>query len=131
MNCQRKESAEILIDYCAKTLAPDRAAEFEKHLETCPDCRRQVEEQSALWRTLDAWTPPPVAADFDARLFARIGKEESASFWTRWSWKPAVSLLAVCAVVVVALLVRVPRHDDKVDIEQVEQTLDDLDVLAP
>ena len=55
------------------------------------------------------------------------------------AWKPAVSLAAACAVLTVGLMVRMPGPSDtssqlkpeKVDIEQVEKTLDDLEILMP
>jgi anti-sigma factor RsiW len=135
MNCPigGKDGAEILLDYCAQTLEPARAAELEKHLEDCAECRRMVEAQREVWTALDQWTPPAVSADFDARLYARIAGDETRSFWAWWNWKPAVTLAALCAVLVVAFLVNLhrPVRADKIDIEQVEQTLDDLDILAP
>ena len=130
MSCREKQE-EILLDYCAKTLDPERTASFEKHLEGCAECRRTVQEQTALWQALDIWTPPAVSSGFDGRLMARIADENATSFWTRWNWK----LIAVAAVLVIALLVRIPHHapdsGNRIDIEQVEQTLDDLEVLTP
>jgi len=153
MNCpsKGKESAEILLDYCAQTLDPIRAAEFEKHIESCDECRRTVAAQHGLWQTLDQWKPAAVPGDFDARLFARIAREAEAPRWRQWwlsivhppvpiaLWKPAVSLALAGAVLAVGLLVRMPHtgdrtaqmRADKVDIEQVEKTLEDLDILAP
>ncbi len=153
MNCpiKSKESTEILVDYCAQTLEPVRVAEFEKHLETCAGCQRFAAEQRDLWETLDRWTPISVSPDFDARLYARIAQEEAEPVWLQWwrrisspavpfmAWKPAVSLAAACAVLTVGLMVRMPGPSDtssqlkpeKVDIEQVEKTLDDLEILMP
>jgi anti-sigma-K factor RskA len=139
---KEKQGAEILMDYCAGALDANRAATFEEHLEVCEDCRRLVQAQREVWEKLDRWTPPAVSPDFDARLYARIAREEASSSrvqWWRTLWTPAVSLAAACAVLAVAFLVRVPQagdsakqiRTDKVDIEQVEQTLEDLDILAP
>jgi anti-sigma factor RsiW len=142
MSCAKGKEAGVLIDYCAGTLEAAQAAEFEKHIGTCDDCRQMVEVQRDLWKTMDRWTPPPVSSDFDARLYARIAREAAPSPWIRWwrmKWTPAISLAALCAMLAVALLVRLPAaHDaakqirpDRIDIEQVEQTLEDLDVLTP
>jgi anti-sigma factor RsiW len=153
MNCptKRNEDAEILLDYCARKLAPLQTAEFEIHLKQCPDCSRLVEAQKEVLAALKAWTPGPVSADFDARLYARIAAEEAqaAPAWRLWLrrifqppvpyplWKSAVPLIAACAVLAVALSVRMPDsvdhrlRADKVDIEQVEQTLEDFDILTP
>src|SRR5271170_2594154 len=153
MNCptKRNEDAEILLDYCAQTLSPLQTAEFEIHLKQCADCSRLVEAQKEVWGALDAWTPAPVSVNFDARLYARIAEEQSAPVWQRWLgrifqpalpyplWKSAVPLIAACALLAAGLSVRTPQavnpgpqlHADKVDIEQVEQTLEDFDILTP
>ena len=154
MNCptKRNEDAEILLDYCAQTLSPMQTAEFEIHLQQCADCSRLVEAQKEVWGALEAWTPVPVSVNFDARLYARIAKEQTAPAWQLWLrrifqppvpyplWKSAVPLIAACAVLAAGLAVRMPdatnaKHQqlraDKVDIEQVEQALEDLDILTP
>ena len=153
MNClmQMKEGAELLLDYCSGSLDARRAAEIEKHIESCGDCRRAVEAQGGLWATLDRWTPPAVSTGFDARLYQRIAQEQSAPPWRQWlrrifepavpvaMWKPVVSLAAACAVLVIAMAVRTPEIPDagkqirteKVDIEQVANALEDLEMLTP
>ena len=153
MNCPTKgnEDAEILLDYCAQTLSPLQTEEFEIHLKQCADCSRLVAAQKEVWGALDTWTPVPVSSNFDARLYARIAEEQTAPAWQLWLrrvfhppvpyplWKSAVPLLAACAVLAAGLAVRTPnakivQHQlraDKVDIEQVEQTLEDFDILTP
>ena len=154
MNCptRRNEDAEILLDYCAQTLSPVQKAEFEVHLKQCADCSRVVNAQKEVWSALDEWTPSPVSLNFDARLYARIAEEQATPSWRSWlrrifqpavpyaMWKAAVPLTA-CAVLAAGLFIRMPdagsaakqnvRITDKVDIEQVEQTLQDLDILTP
>jgi anti-sigma-K factor RskA len=154
MNCptKRNEDAEILLDYCAQTLSPVQRAEFEIHLKQCADCSRLVDAQKEVWGALEAWTPPEVSINFDARLYARIAQEQTAPAWQLWLrrifqppipyplWKSAVPLAAACAVLAAGLAMRTPDavhvvqpqlRADKVDIEKVEQTLEDLDILAP
>jgi hypothetical protein len=154
MNCptKRNEDAEILLDYCAHTSSPLQTAEFEVHLKQCADCSRLVEAQKEVWGTLEEWTPAPVSVNFDARLYARIAAEEAAPAWRLWLrrifqpalpyplWKSAVPLIAACALLAVGLTVRTPDatsvvhpqlRADKVDIEKVEQTLEDFDILTP
>lgn len=132
-----KQSAEILLEYCAGTLDPDRALEFEKHAAECAECGRQVASQRALWQTLDQWTPAEIAPDFDARLYARIAREEAAPFWKKWvvwGWKPALVTALACAAIMIGLFAHQPRpapRTDTVDIEQVEHALEDLDMLTP
>ena len=154
MNCPTKknEDAEILLDYCARTLSPVQAAEFEVHLQECADCSRLVEAQKEVWGALEAWTPAPVSINFDARLYARIAREQAAPPWQLWLrrifqpalpyplWKSAIPLIAACGLLAVGLSVRIPEathavqpqlRADKVDIEQVEQALEDFDILTP
>jgi anti-sigma-K factor RskA len=158
MNClsKMKEGAELLLDYGAGTLTSARKVEIDRHIENCTECRGLVEAQRDMWHTLDQWTPPAVAPDFDRRLYARIAEEKAAPLWSRWMrrlfqpaipvpfWKPAVSLAGACAVLAVGLMVHAPNaggpakqihavnvHADNVDIEQVANTLDDLELLTP
>jgi hypothetical protein len=154
MNCptKRNEDAEILLDYCAQTLSPLQTAEFEIHLKQCAECSRLVEAQKEVWGALEAWTPPVVSINFDARLYARIAEEQAAPAWQLWLrrvvqpalpypfWKSAIPLTVACALVMVGLYVRMPQaaqtahpqlHADKVDIEKVEKTLEDFDILTP
>ncbi len=148
---QSKKGAEILLDYCARSLDPVHRAEVDRHLENCAECRRVVEKQVRLWETLDVWRAPAVSQDFDARLYARIAREQAAPAWKRWArrilqpampmpiWKPVASLAAACAVLALALTVHTPQppssapqvHADQVDIEQVAKALDDLDLITP
>jgi hypothetical protein len=153
MNCPtlRTEDAEIVLDYCAQTLSPVQTAEFEIHLKQCADCTRLVEAQKEVWGALEEWTPYPVSMNFDARLYARIAQEQAAPAWKLWlrrvfqppvpisMWKAAVPLTA-CLVLAAGLFIRMPDagdtsksqlRADKVDIEQVEQTLEDFDILTP
>ena len=124
-----KQNAEILVEYCAGTLDPDRASEFEKHAAECAECERQVASQRALWRTLDQWTPADISPDFDARLYAPLWKK-----WLVWAWKPALVTAAAGAAIVIGLFVQQPQpplRTDTVDIDQVEHALEDLDMLTP
>ena len=149
-----EKSAEILLDYCAGTLDRHRVAEFERHALECEDCRKAIEAQRELWQTLDQWTPAGISPDFDARLYARIEQEQAKSPWAKWwaailhpatpssLWKPAVSVAVAAIVLVVGLLVHgfnpAPAANagkqvraDSVDIEQMESTLEDLELLNP
>ena len=153
MNCPAKsiQSSEILLDYCARTLDSSQTAELEKHLAECADCSRFVDAQRDVWLALEQWTPQPVSPGFDARLYARIAGEQAAPAWRTWLrrllqppipyalWKPAVPLAAACAVLAAGFFMHAPApvdgttklHAEKVDIEQVEKTLEDFDLLTP
>ena len=156
MNCEQiSKQREVLLDYCAGTLEGTRAAEeFERHLAECGDCTRVVAAQREVWQSLDRLdyaSVPDVSQDFDARLYARIAQDEAKPSWKKWlnrifnpavpvaTWKPALSMAALCGVLAVGLMVRSPEpiHNtvqivpQRVDIEQVANTLDELDLLMP
>jgi len=79
MNCG--ENGELLPAYAAGRLDQASRANVERHLEDCAACRELVGGQRAVWDALGAWEAPPVSADFDRRLYARIARE--VSWWDR------------------------------------------------
>lgn len=148
MNCPvTTGNPEILLDYAARTLAPDAASVLTRHIAVCPECARFAETQNQVWSALDAWDAEPVAADFDERLYARIDADSRRSFWNRllgdrFAWKPAVSFAGALATAAIAIVFVVPpnRVDQpalttpegaraELDAEQVERTLEDLEML--
>jgi anti-sigma factor RsiW len=160
MNCEkiskeREGLANMAINYCAGSLEPTQAAEFERHLSECGDCTRIVAAQREVWESLGQLNVPEVSNDFDARLYARIAQEEAAPAWRKWLnrilkpatpvaiWKPALSMAALCAMLAVGLMLRSPQpplantvqtvqmEAPHVDIEQVANALDELDLLMP
>jgi anti-sigma factor RsiW len=150
MDClhNNKQGAEILTGHLAGTLDRARAADLERHVEDCPNCRALLQ----VWDHLDEFPAPALSEDFDHRLYARIAKEARMPWWRRmwlptvslWRplWRPVLPLAAACAVLVLALAVRNPDADESVkqvrieqgaspEIEQVVQALDDLELLSP
>jgi len=132
-----KQGADILLDYLGGTLDPARKAELESHVEACAECR----ELLAVSTRMEEWSAPPVSSDFDARLYARIAREETARPWWKLLWRPAVPLAAACAVLALALVIDNPGLEENLptqpgpamnaDIEQVEQAFEDLELLMP
>lgn len=138
-----EENAEILLAYCAGRLDPDKVADLEEHMLVCPACRSFQEAQQAVWNTLDTWEVPPVAQDFDRRLYQRI-QAEGESWWRRMI-QPALIrqglpiAAAACLLVMAGMIVERPREPSKpvqspvrvetVQAEQVERTLDDMELL--
>lgn len=141
---------ELLLSYCAGSLAAGRVAEVERHVGVCPECRSWVEQQQIVWQALEAWEVEPVSADFDAALFARIAREEKRSGWQRWreawrwllpvglDWRVAAPAGAVALLLVVGLAVRNPFRwepgETRVklearEIEQAERALEDMEML--
>jgi anti-sigma-K factor RskA len=175
MNCQlaskgRGAVLDMVVDYCAGAMDAEPRAEFERHIAHCDECAAMVEAQRTVWESLDQWGEadvPQVSPDFDARLYSRIAHEQTAPAWRRWLnslmpaaprsvWKPAISMVAACALLAIGLrtagwmepaTVHGPQpsqntaqmdgghmdiHGDAhVDIEQVANALDELDLLMP
>ena len=141
MQCPMKTSGgnETLIAYGARTMTPEAELAFVRHMSACASCLEMAEQQRALWGALDQWQPLPISPDFDRRLYARIAEDQPRGFisWN-WSWRPAMPVAAACTAVIAAFLMRGPilerqsaptvQHG-KVDIEQVERALDDIDML--
>ena len=144
MQCpfENGNGAELIVAYGARTLAPAEEAAFENHMSSCARCREMAAAQRVVWSALDEWTPEPISANFDERLYQRIAAEEQGSWWQRllhanWSWRPAVPVAAACAVMIAVFLIERPAHTSltksqsqpEVRIEQVQRALDDIEML--
>jgi anti-sigma factor RsiW len=143
---QQPESAGLLIDFVAGRLPLDRASVLSAHAAGCETCQEFIAAQGEVWAALEEWQPEPVSASFDRRLNARIEAEGRVSQWQRWFapavlWKPAAAMSLAVGVWVAVGTVRspetlpvVPAVEQKAlveapDLDQVEQTLEDLDLL--
>lgn len=137
------EESELLA-YSGHKLQSSRAAALERHLESCTACREFVEGQRAVWLALDAWQTPPVAVDFDRRLFRRM-EQEPAGWSNRWLrsllLRPGLPLAAAaCLVVAVGLILERPdappapqlpaSQVQNLQPEQVENAFDDMKMLS-
>lgn len=153
MKCpvQSGENAEILLDYCARTLDAHRAALLENHMTECAECRAFRDVQSEIWSSMDDWHSIPISPNFDSQLFARIEAEEQKPWWRQWrgAWtsvtlEPALPIAAACLAVLASILfqatIPVPAgipapaaqaqvKTDPTDIEQAETALEDLEML--
>jgi anti-sigma factor RsiW len=137
-----RQGSELLTDYCAGALDAIRTAELEAHLHACAACRDEVDAQGKVWEALDDWAPMEVSPDFDAKLYSRIVAEKRQPWW-RALPGPFVPLTAAVAVLMVAVLLWIPGSNshlqnpssqpvvEKIDLQQVEQALDDMDMLTP
>ncbi len=150
MNCPIKNEVEssVLLEYAADRLPASERAALERHLQVCGSCSAIVNAQRATFSGLDAWDALPVSADFDRKLYARIAQEDSGS-WRRFlprfavrGWRTAFApAAAVCAALVAAVLLQNPTiapiqpardavtHMELSEVEQVERTLEDLEML--
>jgi|SRR5580704_7374049 anti-sigma factor RsiW len=145
MNCPIEgHNPELLMAYAAGTLDPSTAAALEQHLAVCDACRSLADEQTAMWKALDIWEAPSVSPDFDRRLYSRIDREVRFSWWERLArpFRPmplrqTLPLAAsACLLLMAGLIMRHPGpiapvspHSEIVRANQVESTLDDLDLL--
>ncbi len=144
MQCPLKtgEANKLIVAYVAGTLELEAAAKLERHLPECAACREATAQQRAVWSALDELEAAPVSANFDAQLYERIAQDAQTPWWRRfsageWSWRPAFPMAAACAILFVAFVVKdrprsvapQPQPQIKVQIEQVESALDDMDLL--
>ena len=148
MNCplETRDSAQVLLDYCTRKLEPESVAILERHIAQCDACREFADRQRAVWEALDEWEAAPVSADFNSRLYRRL--EARVSWWhaLRRPFFPATLRRYVPAAAMAGLLLAagillqrsavspapVPRdvaQVDSVQPEQVERTLDAMEVL--
>ena len=149
MRCpiETEENAEILLAYCARRLDPETQAMLERHMAVCPACRAFREEQGKVWEALDSWETEPISADFDRKLYQRIESERGASWWQRLA-SPFQPMLirqglplaaAACLLVMAGMIAQHPQEPatpvhtvvraETVPAEQVERTLDDIELL--
>jgi hypothetical protein len=138
---------EVLLAYGSRKLDAADVPLLESHLEVCPACRDFVRAQRAVWDALDVWEPAPVPADFDRRVYQRIGRQVS---WFDRMLRPfqpfglgrAVPIAASAVVVLMAgLLIQrtpaarpEPQHDtaqmESLQPEQVVRALDEMEALS-
>lgn len=146
--CRQAHAA--IIDYCAGRLTPEDKSVLREHLKVCAACKDTAQAQNEVWSALDVWVPPAVAGDFDARLYAKIDAYQRQSWWRRtleslsgtWSFTPAMPIAVACSVLVAAFLLNssLPKHSPptsvpqsseiKIDVQQIERALDDLDMIT-
>lgn len=142
MNCPMEErNPELLVAYAAGRLDSETGVLVERHLADCAECREAAAAQASLWKALDFWEAPPVSLDFDQRLYRRISEERRQPWWER-AFRPlplrtVVPVTATACLLIVAgwlldhpgKFTQIGAHKEKVRVEQVERTLDDLDLL--
>jgi anti-sigma factor RsiW len=147
MECPSKHesSSEVLISYVEGSLSPSKVFAFERHLETCEQCREITAAQRELWDALDSWTPAKISTDFDQRLYQRIASDNVTSGdGLAWgAWRRAMPMAAACAALVVGFLLHGPSSEASISkaeetvatpgrgpqIEQVESALEDFEML--
>jgi hypothetical protein len=144
MNCPIKtqENNEWLLEYSAGRLGREHAAVLGQHLEGCAECRRFVEEQRVVWNVLGEWEAQDVSPHFNRRLYQKIDQSQPFTWLNRLLqplWRPVVPLAAACLLIVAGVALHIPvtplnpdraqARVESVEPEQVERTLDDLQML--
>ncbi len=139
----------VLLDYCAGRLDGSGRAMVDRHMAACPGCRELVRAQQDVWNSLDCWPEAELSPDFNRRLYARIEAHQNrwtvAQWWSaaviRLSevpWWPALPAAVACLAIVAWLLTSTPKRlpveesqakSEPVEMEQVERTLQDLEML--
>jgi anti-sigma factor RsiW len=91
---------ESLEEYLSGDLTPAAQRDFDAHLATCAECRRDVNgmlEISGLFETLQPvreMAPPP---GFCARVMQQVGSGQTPSFWSLFSLDAAFGRRVVFA----------------------------------
>jgi len=62
---------DLLLDPTAPSNGPARA-----HVESCADCRRELESLQATMALLDAWSAPEISPYFDQRMAVLLREEQ-------------------------------------------------------
>jgi anti-sigma factor RsiW len=145
MTCpMQKGNPELLVQFAAGELDADATLALEGHLAECDACRARAAEHRAVWHALDIWEAPPVSADFDRLLYRRIDAEARSSWWERMvqpframPLRQLVPLTAITCLLMVGVLLERPGvkapvapRPATVRIDQVERTLDDMELLG-
>jgi hypothetical protein len=112
--------------------------EVARHVAGCAQCAAFRMDHEALWNLLDEWQPAPVSVDFNRRFWqqaetVRAGAWRRVLDAMRTVWAPAIPLAAMALLIGAAFLydhpVAPPVSHSK-DVEQVERTLDDIQLLG-
>jgi len=72
---------EKVTGYVDEALEPAARAEVEAHLASCPDCRRQVDEERDLRARLRALPSPELRPAFEPQLRAALTRAPQRRFW--------------------------------------------------
>ncbi|HQQ69495.1 MAG TPA: zf-HC2 domain-containing protein [Alicycliphilus sp.] len=88
MACPRTEDLSALADQALP--APAQAA-LQRHLQTCPICRQQLQALQGLRQQLRALPSPTLGFDLAAQLHDRLpprAPQPKRTGWKLWGWMP-------------------------------------------
>ena len=122
-------------------LDAETQAALSAHVETCAACTAFRSEQKAVWEALDLWEPAPVNLGFNRELWQKIDAAAALPWYRnlgdslRAYWKPMIPLAAAVLAIAGGFLLDHPGAKNAtpdfsiVEADQVEQTLDDIQLL--
>ncbi len=148
-NLKQEERAELLLKHTSGAAT--------SHFELCPACHEASLSQASLWKALDAWNMPDVSSGFNRGLYAKIDAALAQPWYERLAAsirplfaRPSLAL-GLAGIVVAAGFVfdhlsgpvatafsahpnyasagAVALPVSSREAEQVEKTLDDLEML--
>ena len=86
-NCESQNIREYIEDYLEGRLSAQEAAEIEKHLDSCSDCRKEFKQWQELFQELSSLSLSSAeeqpSSDFTTKIMQRIAREDSLA---RESW---------------------------------------------
>ncbi len=150
MNCPllAEDTTDVLLDYSAGRLDAKRTAMLETHMLSCVRCAAFRAEQTEVWAALELWEPEPVSMGFNRSLWQKIEESASASWYRKLvdalrfgAWKPVFPLAAAVFVVAAGFVFDHQGTGTPApgilngsgvsmnEVDQVEKTLDDLQLL--
>jgi len=103
MDCEK--ARELMLEFVEGTLSPRQAEEVKAHVESCPECMRELEDQSSRTRALQALgrVRAPDQWEEISRAIDEPGARVRPGGWKGWirRWWPALVVLAIVAAAVV------------------------------
>lgn len=106
MRCRKVRS--YLSVFCRGEASSEKSEEIKRHLEDCASCRREEKVIRSLHMEVTALPQMETSDDFNARLFARIGKEGFAEKKTKAYFPrriPVLNTTRLAAVTSVAIVI--------------------------
>jgi len=117
MDCEKFEN--LMIPLLDGELSGPEEVEMGRHVEACSNCREEKELLEKIWASLDAYVPPDISEDFNARLMAKIhaapaeiaepmgitaAKSSQRSLWARPTVWVAAATLLLASLLTISLM---------------------------
>lgn len=111
MHHRQINPCEHLLDYLSETGSPEERLSFGQHLESCPSCRRELEELKEVWSCMPLdMEEAPVPADLKDQVMGHIFGAEAVQSapkgrrsTKRWFYSGTVAAAAACGILLFSL----------------------------